>query len=414
MSDRTFRTSPDIAAPFPHMSQRFAAMLGRVLQRADTGAIRIDLPDGRTLKKQASGQGPSAHLAIRDWRALKKLFFGGHNGFAEAYMDGLIDMVSPTDLFHWFLANERALAGGTMGPRVGRFMQRLYHIMRPNSRRGAQRNIAYHYDLGNSFYESWLDDSMTYSSALFERMDAPLEAAQHSKYRTHADWLDLTPGMDVLEIGCGWGGFAEVAVRDYGARHTGITISRAQHDFAKTRLTALGAPEAIRFQDYRDTGGLYDRIASIEMFEAIGERQWPVFFDTIRKRLKPGGMATVQVITIEEDRFKRYRGGADFIQRYIFPGGMLPSPERFEAAAGAAGLVIDRTLTFGRSYAETLRRWRDRFDAAWPRLADLGFDERFRRMWLYYLTYCEAGFDAGSIDVAIYRLRPEPNGHSTA
>ena len=281
--------------------------------------------------------------------------------------------------------------------------ERLLHWLNRNTPRQARRNIAHHYDLGNRFYGQWLDETMTYSSALFaDPGTEPLAAAQIRKYESIFDRIG--PGTDphLLEIGCGWGGFAEYAARIRGARLTALTISRAQHDFARRRIFEAGLAERVDVQlrDYRDERGRYDGIASIEMFEAVGEAYWPVYFETIRERLAPGARATIQVITIAEPLFPTYRRTVDFIQKYIFPGGMLPSPGALRHEIERAGLGFVGSLEFGASYSETLRRWHTAFNAAWSEIEPLGFDERFRRMWTLYLTSCAAAFLTGTTDVA--------------
>lgn len=273
--------------------------------------------------------------------------------------------------------------------------------MNSNSRKQAKKNIAYHYDLGNEFYSLWLDDSMTYSSALFLTGQESLEAAQRAKYASMVDRIGAKPGDHVLEIGCGWGGFAEYAAGERGLKVTGLTISQAQHDFAQERIKRAGLADRveIKLQDYRDERGTYDGVASIEMFEAVGEKYWPVYFDTVRERLKPGCKATLQIITLQDKRFEVYRKGVDFIQKYIFPGGMLPSPSALRAEVARAGLAFVSSLEFGESYSQTLRRWHETFNARWDDVARLGFDQRFRRMWNFYLTSCAGAFHFGNCDV---------------
>ncbi|HWA30423.1 MAG TPA: cyclopropane-fatty-acyl-phospholipid synthase family protein, partial [Rhizomicrobium sp.] len=265
---------------------------------------------------------------------------------------------------------------------------------------------AAHYDLGNAFYSQWLDPTMTYSSAVFEQPDQPLEDAQRNKWRKLAEILDLREGMTILEIGCGWGGFATFAAKEYGCHVTGITLSKEQLAFAKKAAedAQLSHLTDFRLIDYRDIGGSFDRIVSIEMFEAVGEEHWPAYFRAVRERLKPGGVAALQIITIEDERFQAYRRQADFIQLYIFPGGMLPSPSALKDAVTKQGMGFETVRAFGLSYAETLRRWREVFDARWDTIKPLGFDERFKRMWDYYLASCEGGFRAGNIDVSQFRL----------
>ena len=287
-----------------------------------------------------------------------------------------------------------------------RLLHRLMHAMRANTRAGSRRNIAAHYDLGNDFYRLWLDPSMTYSSAIFESRTENMATAQHRKYRRLAGLLNLSNGGHVLEIGCGWGGFAEVAARDFGCRVTAVTVSQAQAEFARARMARLGLSSKveIRLQDYRDINERFDAVASIEMFEAVGAENWRTYFETLRRALHPGGRAAIQTITIADKNFDLYRRSADFIQKYIFPGGVLPSPTAFRGAAAAENLTITDEYFFGAGYAETVRRWATVFNKEWPAIAQLGFDERFRRMWNYYLSYCEAGFLTKHIDVAQFQL----------
>ena len=370
--------------------------------RVAVGSLEVTLPDGSRRSFRGPQPGPDAVLHIHRDRLARRFLIGGNMGFCEAYIDG--DWTSPDveTLFRFFLLNAGALHQQMRGRLWFRVVQRFGHLLRPNSRRGARRNIAQHYDLGNEFYRAWLDPSMTYSSALFPP-DGPadLGAAQHRKYEALARRLHLTDRDRVLEIGCGWGGFAEFAAR-IGARVTAITISREQWAFARRRLADAGLAERVDVQlrDYRDVEGRFDKIASIEMFEAVGERWWPAFFDGVRRNLKPGGRAGLQIITINNSDFQRYRRGTDYIQKYIFPGGMLPSPQVLKRSLENAGLSLRDWASFGPDYARTLRVWNDRFQAAWPRIEAMGFDRRFKRLWEQYFHYCAAGFAIGTIDVA--------------
>ncbi|MFY8094108.1 MAG: class I SAM-dependent methyltransferase [Niveispirillum sp.] len=366
------------------------------------GSLTIVLPDGRSHRFDGAEAGPHGVLYVRNDRLARRMLLGGKLGFCESYLDG--DWTSPDvpALFEMALLNEAELDRAMNGKAWVRALNFLMHAAKPNSKSGSKRNIAYHYDLGNSFYERWLDPSMTYSAAVYADLEQPeaLYEAQQRKYAAIAARMDLQPGQHVLEIGCGWGGFAEYAAKVVGARVTGVTISQAQHDYAVARMERAGLSHLvdIRLQDYRDIREQFDRIASIEMFEAVGERYWPTYFTALHDRLKPGGKAALQIITIGEDHFEGYRKGADYIQRYIFPGGMLPSPTRLKAEVEAAGLHFDSTQSYGLHYARTLREWQGTFQAAWPDLKD-GFDSRFKRMWEQYLWYCEAGFKVGTIDV---------------
>jgi len=365
------------------------------------GAVTIVLPDGSMRRFQGTEPGPEAHIVVHDDRMARRMIVGGILGFCESYLDG--DWSSPDmlTLFELALRNEAAFGEVMLGKRWHRVFQLIGHRLRPNSRRGSRRNISYHYDLGNDFYALWLDRTMTYSSAVFSRPDMTLEEAQREKYEALCRAMDLRPGMTVLEIGCGWGGFAEHAARAHGARVTAITISAEQHAFAARRIAEAGLSDLVevRLQDYRDVRGEFDRIASIEMFEAVGERYWPVFFDTVRDRLASGGRAALQVITIADRCWNDYRRGADYIQKYIFPGGMLPTPSLLREQVRRAGLRLTGEAGYALDYARTLMHWNDRFQEAWPRIAEQGFDARFKRMWEQYLVYCAAGFRASSIDV---------------
>lgn len=365
------------------------------------GSVELRLPNGARYQFTGPEAGAHAEIAVHNRRFVRRLLLRGHNGFADAYLDGDFSTPDLTALLTFGAANEAAWERVVEGQPLYRLLQRVPHLLRPNSRRGSRRNIMRHYDLGNEFYAAWLDPSMTYSSALFERQGEALEQAQDNKYRAIAELARLRPDHHVLEIGCGWGGFASFAAREVGCRVTAVTISEAQHAYASQRIQAEGLNEKveIRRQDYRDLDGCYDRVASIEMLEAVGERYWPVYFAKLRDSLAPGGTAALQVITIADAAWESYRRGADFIQRHIFPGGLLPAPAALRRETERAGLRWTREHDFGLDYARTLAAWREAFVRAWPRVSAMGFDERFRRLWTYYLSYCEAGFLVGRIDV---------------
>ncbi len=414
--ENDYSTTADYALPLSAgraglntLSNRAALYaLFRFLDRIEHGSLRLVLPGGE--KRVFTGQrdsGPAAELTIRDPRAIIRLIRGGDVGFAESYLDRQWDTPDLPALLAFIICNEQALKGVAGGGSLSRLMNRLYHWRRHNSRRGSRRNIASHYDLGNAFYRCWLDAGMTYSSALFEQPGQDLDQGQQAKYRRIAELAKLRPGAEVLEIGSGWGGFMEYAAGHLDCRVHGVTLSREQLAYANNRMQTAGIDEraVATLTDYRDTQGQYDAVVSIEMLEAVGEAHWPRYFQTLHQRLKPGASAVVQVITIADDRFARYRRRPGFIQRHVFPGGMLPSPSQLREQAERAGLVPDHEQTFGLSYARTLAQWRERFIAAWPKIAGQGFDERFRRLWDYYLCYCETGFRAGTIDVGIYRFR---------
>jgi cyclopropane-fatty-acyl-phospholipid synthase len=325
----------------------------------------------------------------------------GDIGFAEGFMAGEWGSPDLAALLTLLSANADRLMRVITGSPLAQAAHWFMHVTRANTRAGARRNIHAHYDLGNRFYSAWLDSTMTYSSARFAAAGQDLSEAQRNKYRALAQHLELERGDEVLEIGCGWGGFAEIAAGEYGARVTALTISEAQHDFARQRIEKAGLADQveIRLQDYRDVEGAFDKVASIEMFEAVGERYWPAYFNKIAEVLKPGGKAALQIITIREDLFEAYRKRADFIQRYIFPGGMLPSLDRLRGEVERAGLAWRRLEAFGQSYADTLAEWRRRFTAKWEEIRPLGFDEKFKQLWAFYLSYCEAGFRSGRTDV---------------
>ncbi|UWP87864.1 cyclopropane-fatty-acyl-phospholipid synthase family protein [Aliiroseovarius crassostreae] len=389
----------------PDLPRYFARVFDRA-GRMNTGQLDFVLPDGRRFRAFGARPGQVAELRIHEADVFARLIREGHLGFCDAYIEGgwsTPDLQAFLDLLQ---DDNEIIYDGFPGMIFVRSYERMRHLMNGNSKRQAKRNISYHYDLGNAFYALWLDKTMTYSSALFRSGQESLECAQEQKYASLLEQMGVGPGDHVLEIGCGWGGFAEFAAKR-GVRVTGLTISQEQHDFAVDRIARAGLSDLveIRLQDYRDETGKYDGIASIEMFEAVGEKYWPTYFETVRNCLRPGGQAVLQIITITERRFDQYRKGVDFIQKYIFPGGMLPSKTRLREEVGRAGLAFRDQITFGESYSETLRRWHDVFNAKWTRVAELGFDNRFRRMWNFYLTSCAASFHSGNCDVVQVTLQ---------
>lgn len=380
---------------------RYFAAVFEQAQGLENGRLDLHLPDGRVFRAEGAGAGPVAELHIHNPEIFTRLIREGDLGFSEAYLDGwwsTPDLQAFMDLVH---ADNEAVYDGFLGLGIVRTFEKLRFWLQSNSRRQARKNISYHYDLGNEFYGLWLDQTMTYSSALFRTGQEPTETAQIQKYAQLVDEMGVRPGDHVLEIGCGWGGFAEYAAGQRDLRVTALTISAQQHDYAVARMKRLGLSDRveIRMQDYRDTRGQYDGIASIEMFEAVGERYWPSYFNTLRDCLKPGRNATLQIITVQDRRWEIYRRGVDFIQKYIFPGGMLPAPSVLRAEVERAGLNVTNSVEFGQSYSQTLRRWYDSFNDRWEEVAALGFDDRFRRMWNFYLTSCAATFRFGNTDV---------------
>ncbi len=358
------------------------------------GRLAFVMPSGRVLQIEGHQSGPDARLIVRDFRFVSRVLAAGDIGFGEGFMAGEWDTPDLSSLLEAFTANIDHLTRLFEGAFFVRAMNFLLHALHRNDRRGSKKNILAHYDLGNAFYSRWLDPSMTYSAARYERPGQPLREAQRNKYASLARQIDLGPDNHVLEIGCGWGGFAEFAAGEVGAKVTGITISPAQYEFAKKRLFDQGLNERaeVRLVDYRDVEGHFDRVASIEMFEAVGEEYWPAYFNKINEVLSPGGRAGLQIITIRDELFAEYRSRADFIQKYIFPGGLLPSEKRLRQETDRAGLEWGNIVRFGQNYADTLAEWAGRFEGAWDDIKSLGFDERFRRLWRFYLSYCEAGF----------------------
>lgn len=386
---------------------RYFSHVFAMAQGMERGRLDIILPDGRAFRANGAAPGPVAEVRLRDNDIFARLIREGELGFCEAYMDegwSTPDLMAFLDLVH---ANEDSLFDGFPGQGMVRLWEKFRFWMQQNSKRQARRNISHHYDLGNDFYGLWLDETMTYSSALFETGQESTEKAQIAKYASMVDQMGAKPGDHVLEIGCGWGGFAEYAAKERGLRVTGLTISKEQLAYAQARMQRLGLQDQVtlKLQDYRDERGTYDGIASIEMFEAVGEKYWPVYFDTVKHRLKPGGHATLQVITVQHKRWEVYRRGVDFIQKYIFPGGMLPSPEVLRREVERAGLNVVQSLEFGPSYSQTLRRWNDTFNQKWDEIAQMGFDDRFKRMWNFYLASCAATFHSGNCDVTQITIR---------
>ena len=391
---------PDEAPSLDHLPYHLRFLVP-IAARLEWGSLSLTLPDGRLIEIRGRAPGKHAQVQIKNYRCLLRLIRAANVGWAEGYLADEWDSPDVTALLEVFARNSDRMRDLYEGKAWANVVNRVLHLFNRNSRAGAKRNIMAHYDLGNAFYQRWLEPSMTYSSAKFERPDDDLSTAQRNKYQALARRIDLRPEHSLLEIGCGWGGFAEFAAKEIGCRITGITISREQLDFARQRLFNQGLADKaeIKLEDYRDTRGTFDRIASIEMFEAVGETYWPAYFSKIRERLAPLGQAGLQIITIDERYFNAYRSSVDFIQKYVYPGGMLPSMQALRDQVARADLAWGDDTTFGLDYAQTLARWRGRFIGAWDDIRTLGFDERFKRLWSYYLSYCEAGFRAGSIDV---------------
>lgn len=392
----------DVAAALTGIPKRFSLFLSS-LTKMQVGSIEITIPDGKILKFNAPNPGPHGVATLHNWGLLRRVLTGGSLGAAESYIEAEWDSPDVTNFLRLFLANTGGRGADDLFQRnfLVNFITSIRHWMNRNSKSGSKRNISAHYDLGNEFYSQWLDTSMTYSSGIFRDGANSLAESQDAKYRSLVEHCDIQPHHHVLEIGCGWGGFAEYAAENIGCNVTCLTISQEQYDYARKRIAkaGLGDKVTIKLQDYRDETGTYDRIASIEMFEAVGEQYWTSYFDKLKGCLKAGGKAGLQIITIAERDFPNYRKTPDFIQKYIFPGGMLPTAALLKELGSKFGLSQVSSRAFGYDYAATLEEWRHRFWAAWPTIKPLGFDERFKRMWEFYFHYCEAGFKQDSIDV---------------
>jgi cyclopropane-fatty-acyl-phospholipid synthase len=401
-------TSTAHTLPLSDVAPAPARAVLRLLAQLKIGTLDLQLPDG-SLARFGDGQAPRAALRLHDWRMCAAVLKSGDVGFAESWIAGHWSSPDLVALLTLFIANRDAVESAIYGSWWGSLAHRVRHWLNRNSRRGSRKNIHAHYDLGNAFYREWLDETMNYSSALFEGdLAQPMPQAQHAKVSRALRECGIQPGGRLLEIGCGWGALAETAATEFGARVTGVTLSTEQLAFAQERMRHSGVDATVdlRLQDYRDIAdGPFDAIASIEMFEAVGRAYWPSFFATLRSQLKPGGRACIQTITIRDDLFERYVRSTDFIQQYIFPGGLLPSPQAFRAEVQKAGLVMVNELAFGADYAETLRRWRADFLARDGQVRRLGFDTRFMRIWEFYLAYCEAAFATDNTNVMQFTLQ---------
>ena len=401
-------TSIDNQQNLPRYFRRVFDLMGKL----NSGRVDFVLPDGRRFRAEGKSSGPVAEVTINNPEVFARLIREGDLGFSDAYLDGwwtTPDLQTFMDFIH---ADNDDMYDGFSGIAIVRAWEKVRFWFQSNSKRQALKNISHHYDLGNDFYSLWLDDTMTYSSALFNTGQESLENAQIAKYASMIDQMGVKPGDHVLEIGCGWGGFAEYAAKERGLKVTGLTISKEQLLYARERIKNNGLEDKVdlKLQDYRDETGVYDGVASIEMFEAVGQKYWPTYFETIKHCLKPGKQATLQIITVHDARWDVYRKSVDFIQKYIFPGGMLPSPTVLRQEVTKAGLRVHHSIEFGKSYSQTLRRWFDVFNDQWDTINDMGFDDRFRRMWNFYLTSCAATFESGNCDVTQITLqKPDSN-----
>lgn len=407
-------TAPRTARPLPANLPAAARAGLKLLQRIQVGSLTVQLPDG-SLQHFGQHEGPAATITLHNWRVFGAALKSGDIGFAESYIAGDWGTSHLTDLLELLVANRVHIEDAIYGSWAGRLVYRLKHLLNRNTRANSQKNIHAHYDLGNAFYQLWLDETMNYSAAWFEgRPDGDLVTAQNAKVRRALQQAGVKAGDRVLEIGCGWGALADMATTEFGASVAGVTLSTEQLAYAQQRMARLGVAPAssgapvthdLRLQDYRDIqDGPFDAICSIEMIEAVGREYWPTYFQAVHQLLKPGGRACIQSIVIDDSLFERYLGSTDFIQQYIFPGGCLPCPSEFRRQAQAAGLQVVEELSFGQDYALTLRHWRERFLAHRTEILKQGFDERFMRIWEFYLCYCEAAFTLNNTDLVQYTL----------
>jgi cyclopropane-fatty-acyl-phospholipid synthase len=411
MNTATDSTPTTAALGLPAGAPAAARTVLQLLSRLRHGCLSVRLPDG-SMRRFGQGQTPSASLHLNDWQVCSAALKSGDIGFAEGYIDGHWSSPDLAALLRLFIANRREVEDVIYGTWLGRLVYRVRHLLNRNTRGNSQKNIHAHYDLGNAFYELWLDGTMNYSSALYETPQASMQQAQLAKVRRALRMVDVKPGQRVLEIGCGWGALAEMATTEFDARLVGVTLSTEQLAWARARMSRCGVAERadLRLQDYRDIGrdGLadqsFDAICSIEMIEAVGREYWPTYFATVARLLKTGGRACIQSIVIDDEFFERYLQSTDFIQQYIFPGGCLPSPSAFRAQAEQAGLKVIDEFCFGQDYARTLQEWRQAFMAREQQVLALGFDRRFMRIWEFYLAYCEAAFAERNTDVVQYTL----------
>ena len=386
-----------------------ARLIRALLRHLRHGRLTVVTPEGERVVCGHASDGPDATLVLHRWRTVRRCITGGDVAFGEAYIDG--DWSSPdlATVIEMFASNDESLRRNVSGFVATRLVNQLRHAVNRNSRPGSRRNILAHYDLGNRFYEQWLDSGMTYSSGVFTEAAQTLEDAQSAKLDAVVAALDLRGGERIVEIGCGWGGLAERLARE-GCHVTAVTLSPSQLAYAQARIAAAGLADRVTFvlQDYRDIVGRFDRVVSIEMIEAVGIAYLPTYFRRLKELLEPNGTAVLQAITISDLRFPFYARTPDFIQRYVFPGGMLPSPSLMQSLSQSVGLTLSDPMLFGTSYARTLSEWGHRFKGAWPNIQPLGFDAAFQRLWTYYLAYCEGAFRSGAIDVGLYRLTPKP------
>ena len=386
--------SIDLNQVLPHWGVLFLEMISNIRK----GSVTIVTPEEKFLKYTGIEEGEHVSIRINEWKFCEDIFMKGDIGLGESYISGYWDCGNINNLIKFGIENYNELERVIKGSLLKILFFRIKHFLNRNSRKGSLKNVHAHYDIGNEFYQLWLDSSMTYSSAIFNSTDEELLSAQENKYERILKKLKLKNGDHILEVGCGWGGFMEYAARN-GFKVTGVTISKEQYEFAKKRLSKFGNLAKVKLQDYRDIDGKYNHIVSIEMFEALGEKYWKKYFKMLFSILKPGGKLIIQSITINNNDFFSYRKCSDFIQQYIFPGGMLPSPKIFKDVAVKQGFIYRGDLEFGRDYGITLKRWEENFSSVLSKVEKLGFDNKFIRTWRFYLKYCQGGFEANKISV---------------
>ena len=390
-----------------NLDKSLEKLLNNFLSKIKYGNLEVEFPSGD--KKNFSGVNDylSASIKIHNYNFLSYIFKRGSVGYAEAYMKGFYSTPNLTNLLMLSHKNEKFFLDNINSNIFYSSLSKIRHFLNNNTKKQSKKNIRYHYDLGNKFYEKWLDQSMTYSSAIFDNNNTNLSDAQLNKYKKIADSLSLNENSETLEIGCGWGGFSSYVAKNYKCKVDAITISREQYDYTSSKIQkeGLGEKVLVQFKDYREVNKKYSNIASIEMFEAVGKKYWNNYFDVIRNSLSENGKAALQIITINEKRADDYQTRPDFIQQYIFPGGMLPTKKQLELSAKDVGLKCLELISFGKSYAQTLKIWNTQFQDSWNDVSNFGFDIKFKRMWEFYFSYCETGFLSNSTDVSHFLIK---------
>ncbi len=390
-----------------NLDKTLEKLVKNFLSKIKYGNLEVVFPSGEMKIYSGINNGLKASIHIHNYNFLSYIFKRGSVGYAEAYMNGLYSTTNLTNLLMLSHKNENFFLDNINSNLFYLTLSKIKHFLNDNSKSQSKKNIKYHYDLGNKFYEKWLDKSMTYSSAIFDQQNTNLSDAQINKYKKIAESLSLNENSKTLEIGCGWGGFSSYVAKNYKCKIDAITISKEQFNYTSNKIQkeGLGEKVDVQFKDYREINTKYSNIASIEMFEAVGKKYWNSYFDIIKNSLSENGKAALQIITINELRAKEYQTRPDFIQQYIFPGGMLPTKKQLEESAKDVGLKCLELLSFGKSYAKTLNIWNSQFQNSWNDVAEYGFDNKFKRMWEYYFAYCETGFLSSSTDVSQFLVK---------